>query len=104
MSLTAGNLAAPSLDRNALRQVARLVDVGELKDCDVVGELQNRDRLAEGDDKRVAIRLREAESQLITHPSDAGGIRDHHDAPAAGHDLLDIAEGLLEEVVVGGEH
>src|SRR5437667_11786036 len=83
------------LDRNTLCEVARLVDVGAFEDGDVIGEELGRDGVEERGDKRVAARHRNAEGKAVSEAGHAGGIRDHHDAAAAGHDLLDVAERLL---------
>src|SRR5712671_4391796 len=96
----AGAATLPLFYRNAFRQVAGLVYVGAFEDGDVVGEELDRDRVEEGSDKRVAIRHRDAKGEPVGEPGDPGCVRDHHDAAAAGHDLLAIAEGLFEKIVV----
>jgi hypothetical protein len=86
--------------RNALRQVARLVDIGRFEDRDMVGQELDRDRIEQRCDERVAGWRRDAESQSVAEPGNAGGGGDHHDAATARHDLLDITERLLEGVVM----
>src|SRR5437660_11845772 len=86
-SLTAGNLTLALLDRHTLGEVARLVDIGAFEDGDVVSQELDRDRVEERSDKRITARHRDAKGEAIGEAGDAGRIRDHHNAPAAGHDL-----------------
>src|SRR5205085_9445038 len=86
-------------NRNAFREIAWLVDIGALADGGMVSKELDRDRVKQRRDKRVAARQRDTEGEAVGEASDPGSVRDHHDAAAAGHDLLDIAEGLFEEVV-----
>ena len=89
---------------NAFREIAWLVDIGALEDGGMVGEELDRDRIKQRRDKRVAARDCNPEGEAVGEARDPGSVRDHHDAAAAGHDLFDIAEGLLEKIVVRRQH
>ena len=70
----------------------------------MIGQELDRDREEQGRDKRIAVRHCDAEGEPGGKPGDPGGVRDHDDAAAAGHDLLDVAEGLFKEIVVRRQH
>src|SRR5712691_12403783 len=53
----------PLLHRDALRQIARLVDVGAFEHRDVVGEELDRDRVEERRDEGRAMRHRDAKRE-----------------------------------------
>src|SRR5271155_5190405 len=99
-----GRLNKLLFNGNAFREVAWLVDIGALEDGGMVGEELDRNRVKQRRDKRVAARQCDAEGEAVGEASDPGSVRDHHNAAAAGHDLLDITEGLFEEVVIGRQH
>src|SRR3954447_23356372 len=93
------------LDRNALREVAWLIDVAAAADGDVVREQlqrhdhqyrrQQRMRLGYGD-QEVLRRIQQRADPVVAFRGD----RDHR--PAARLRLLDVADHLLEHVVVRG--
>src|SRR6266567_2426106 len=58
---TAG--ARALLDRDALRQIAGLVDVGAFEDGGVVGEQLDRDRVEQRRDERIAARHGDAKGE-----------------------------------------
>src|SRR5712691_6745573 len=62
----------PLLHRDALRQVARLVDVGALEQRDAVGEELDRDRGEERRDEGGAMRHRDAEGETPVEPRHPG--------------------------------
>ncbi len=91
------------LNRDALGQVAGLVDVGALDDGDVVGEQLQRQCVDDGGYYLVHTRHRH-------HPHGGIGVepgllvgKDIEDAPARPH-LFDVGLELLQQFVVGRHH
>jgi hypothetical protein len=90
-----GSENVSSLHRDALGEIARLVCIGPLLHRDVIGEELDRDRVQQG----RAVRDRDAEGTGAIEPRDPGGVGDDHHPTAAGDNLLDIGQRLLEQRV-----
>src|SRR5437588_6539206 len=92
----------PLFDRDALRQVARLVDVAAPPDADGIGEQLQRDDV---DDRLQERRRRGYGDHLVADAAQLLGIAvgDRDDYAVARLDLLEVALDLLEHLVAGGQ-
>src|SRR6185312_2719448 len=81
-----------SLHRHALGQVARLVDVGAFQNRHMISEQLHRHGIDQGRYQRVDLGHFDRRDTALTRCGNSRGIADQDDAPAAGPDLLHVAD------------
>src|ERR1700744_1279970 len=89
-------LPATSLHRHTLRKVARLVDVGALQHCHMIGQQLHRYGIDQRCNERMDLGHLDGRKATLSRFSYALGVADQNDLPAPRAHFLHVADGLLE--------